>query len=118
VLDEAQFRFNENPGAMRLRSGMVEHPFGTIKARMGATHLLMERLPNVKTEMVIAVWAYNLTRVINITGIKPLFATIREFLRLMSADCDQKIVWNDFIASCMPVYRRVGLGRRRRGALS
>src|SRR3546814_3445382 len=36
---------------VRGRFETVEHPFGTIKARMGATHFLMKRLPNVATEM-------------------------------------------------------------------
>ncbi len=35
---------------MRQRRETVEHPFGTIKARMGATHFLMKRLKNVRTE--------------------------------------------------------------------
>ena len=39
---------------------------------MGATHFLMKRLKNVRTEMALNVLAYNLTRVINIFGIRPL----------------------------------------------
>jgi len=39
---------------------------------MGATHFLMKTLPNVVTEMALHVLAYNLTRVMNIVGIKPL----------------------------------------------
>ncbi len=81
VLEEVQRRLDENPEAMRTRRETVEHPFGTIKARMGATHFLMKRLHNVKTEMSLAVLAYNLTRVMNIIGIKPLIDAMREFLR-------------------------------------
>lgn len=77
VLEEVQCRLDENPGAMRTRRETVEHPFGTIKARMGATHFLMKRLKNVATEMALHVLAYNLTRVMNIIGIKPLLAAIR-----------------------------------------
>jgi transposase len=47
---------------MRQRRETVEHPFGTIKARMGATHFLMKRLPNVATEMSLHVLAHNFTR--------------------------------------------------------
>jgi hypothetical protein len=36
----------------------VEHPFGTIKARMGAAHFLMKTLPRVATEMALHVLAY------------------------------------------------------------
>jgi hypothetical protein len=35
---------------------------------MGATHFLMKTLPRVATEMALHVLAYNLTRVMNITG--------------------------------------------------
>lgn len=58
---------------MRQRRETVEHPFGTMKARMGATHFLMKTLPKV----ALSVLAYNLTRVMNIVGIKPLIAAIR-----------------------------------------
>src|SRR5262249_36251046 len=66
-----------NPQAMRQRRETVEHPFGTLKMRMGATHFLMKRLPKVATEMALHVLAYNLTRVMNIVGVKPLLAAIR-----------------------------------------
>ena len=72
VLEAVQRRLDENPEAMRVRRQTAEHPFGTLKARMGATHFLMKRLPKVATEMALHVLAYNLTRVMNIIGIKPL----------------------------------------------
>ncbi len=77
LVEEVQRRLDENPQAMRQRRETVEHPFGTIKMRMGATHFLMKRLKNVRTEIAFAVLAYNLTRVMNIIGIKPLMAAIR-----------------------------------------
>jgi len=76
VLEAVQRRLDENPQAMRQRRETVEHAFGTIKARMGATHFLMKRLKNVRTEMALSVLAYNLTRVMNILGIRPLMAAI------------------------------------------
>jgi hypothetical protein len=77
VLEAVQQRLDENPQAMRQRRETVEHPFGTIKARMGATHFLMKRLKNVRTEMALSVLAYNLTRVMNILGIVPLITAMR-----------------------------------------
>ena len=77
VLEAVQRRLDENPEAMRLRRETVEHPFGTIKAWMGATHFLMKRLKNVRTEMALHVLAYNLKRVINIIGIAPLISAMR-----------------------------------------
>ena len=65
-----------NPQAMRQRRETVEHPFGTMKARTGATHFLTKTLPKVAAEMALAVLAYNLTRVMNVVGIKPLIAAI------------------------------------------
>ena len=77
VLEAVQRRLDENPQAMRQRRETVEHPFGTLKARMGATHFLMKRLKNVQTEMALSVLAYNLTRVINIIGTGPLIRAMR-----------------------------------------
>jgi hypothetical protein len=34
--------------AMRIRRATVEHPFGTLKAWMGATHFKTMRLENVR----------------------------------------------------------------------
>lgn len=77
LLEAVQQRLDANPNAMRQRRETVEHPFGTIKARMGATHFLMKTLPKVAAEMALHVLAYNLTRVMNIMGIKPLIAAMR-----------------------------------------
>jgi hypothetical protein len=77
VLEAVQTRLDEDPQAMRRRRETVEHPFGTIKARMGATHFLVKTLPRVAAEMALHVLAYNLTRVINIMGPARLIAAIR-----------------------------------------
>lgn len=77
VLEAAQKRLDRNPQAMRQRRETVEHPFGTLKMRMGATHFLMKRLPKVAGEMALHVLAYNLTRAMNIIGVQPLVAAIR-----------------------------------------
>src|ERR1700741_1412110 len=76
LLEAVQQRLDANPEAMRQRRETVEHPFGTIKARMGATHFLTKTLPKVAAEMALSVLAYNLTRVMNIVGVKPLIAAI------------------------------------------
>ena len=77
VVEAVQRRLDEHPEKMRQRRETVEHPFGTLKMRMGATHFLMKRLPKVATEMALHVLAYNLTRVINILGVRPLMAAIQ-----------------------------------------
>jgi transposase len=77
VLESVQQRLDKNPQAMRQRRETVEHPFATLKMRMGATHFLMKRLPKVTTEMALHVLAYNLTRIMNIIGVQPLLAVMR-----------------------------------------
>jgi hypothetical protein len=77
LLEAVQQRLDANPQAMRVRRETAEHPFGTLKMRMGATHFLTKRLPKVATEMALHVLAYNMTRVMNIIGVKPLLATIQ-----------------------------------------
>ncbi len=63
VLEAVQQRLDEHPEKMRQRRETVEHPFGTIKAWMGATHFQMKTLKRVGTEMALHVLAYNLKRV-------------------------------------------------------
>ena len=78
AIDAMQRRMDLAPQSMmRLRRSIVEHPFGTLKAWMGATHFLMKRLNNVKTEISLHVLAYNLKRVMQILGTRPLLAAIR-----------------------------------------
>jgi hypothetical protein len=72
VLEKVQTRLDHNPDAMRVRRSTVEHPFGTIKCWMGATHFLMTTLPKVATEMALNVLAYNIKRVIAIMGVGAL----------------------------------------------
>ncbi len=76
VLDAVEQRLDEYPDAMRQRRQTVEHPFGTIKCWMGATHFQMKTLKRVGTEMALHVLAYNLKRVINIIGIGALIAAM------------------------------------------
>jgi transposase len=77
VLEVVQARLDKAPGTSRLRGQTVEHVFGTLKARMGATHFLTKTLPRVRTEMSLQVLAYNLQRVIKILGAKTLIAEMR-----------------------------------------
>jgi len=71
-----QERLDKNPDAMRTRREAVEHPFGTMKMRMGATHFLGKTLPKVATEMALCVLTYNLTRVLNIVGVEKMMEAI------------------------------------------
>ena len=77
VVEAVQRRLDAHPEKMRQRRETAEHPFGTIKARMGATHFLMKTLQRVSTEMALHVLAYNLTRATNILGTGPLIDAMR-----------------------------------------
>ena len=78
LLETVQMRLACKPELMKTRRATVEHPFGTIKSWMGSTHFQMRELENVSTEMSLHVLAYNMKRVMQIVGIKPLLEIIRE----------------------------------------
>jgi hypothetical protein len=73
-----QARLDSDPDKMRIRRQTVEHPFGTLKAWMGATHFLTKTLDRVGTEMSLHVLAYNLKRVMKILGTTALIEAIRK----------------------------------------
>ncbi|PIN63027.1 IS5/IS1182 family transposase, partial [Pseudomonas syringae pv. actinidiae] len=76
VLEEMQVRLANAPQVMTLRKQTVEHPFGTLKQWMGATHFLTRRLGGVSTEMSLNVLAYNLKRVMKIIGMPDLMRAL------------------------------------------
>ncbi len=76
VLDAAQIRLYQNPDMMRVGRSTVEHPFGTLNAWMGSTHFLTKTIDRVSTEMSLHVLAYNMKRMMNIIGTKPLIEAI------------------------------------------
>ena len=77
VVDAVEARLDREPERMRSRREVVEHPFGTLKCWMGYTHFQMRTLKHVSTEMSLHVLAYNLKRMINIMGARPLMEAIR-----------------------------------------
>ena len=77
VIDAMQDRLDRAPKSMRVRRATVEHPFGTLKAWMGATHFKTRTLEKVRTEMSLRILANNLKRVIAILGAQPLMEAMR-----------------------------------------
>ena len=77
VIDAMQERLDRKPDAMRIRRATVEHPFGTLKAWMGATHFKTKTLKRVRTEMSLLVLAYNLKRLIQLVGVRPLIMAMQ-----------------------------------------
>ena len=76
VLETVQARLDHHPEKMTIRRQTAEHPFGTIKCWMGATHFLTKRLPKVATEMALNVLAYNMKRVMAIIGVSGLLTAL------------------------------------------
>lgn len=77
ILERVQKRLDDDPSKIPLRSKTVEHPFGTIKAWMGATHFKMRTMSRVATEMALHVLAYNMMRVMTIIGVPRLMEAMR-----------------------------------------
>ncbi|MDX9677656.1 IS1182 family transposase [Pseudomonas zeae] len=76
ILEEMQVRLSNAPDMMRVRKRTVEHPFGTLKQWMGATHFLTRRLEGVSAEMSLNVLAYNMKRVMKILGTSSLMKAL------------------------------------------
>jgi len=77
VLETVEARMDRNPLMMRVRKSTVEHPFGTLKCWMGATHFQMKTLERVSGEMSLHILAYNLKRMMRIMGVLPLMQAMR-----------------------------------------
>jgi hypothetical protein len=71
-----QARLDHHPEKMTMRRQTAEHPFGTIKDWMGATHFLTKRLPKVATEMALNVLAYNIKRMMVLIGVAGLLEAL------------------------------------------
>ena len=68
VLDAMQERLDRAPKTMPIRRQTAEHPFGTFKAWIGATHFRLRTLEKVRAEMSLHILAYNLKRMIAVLG--------------------------------------------------
>ncbi len=77
ALDKATTDLKQARDAMRQRKALVEHPFGTLKQAMGATHFLTKRLPSVKAEMSLHILAYNMKRAINVLGAEKIIDALQ-----------------------------------------
>ncbi len=77
LIEAARARLIGPTEPMTVRRGTVEHPFGTIKAWMGATRFLTRRLRNVRTEMALNVLAYNIKRMVALIGIRGLMTAVK-----------------------------------------
>ena len=56
---------------------IVEHPFGTIKRIWGYSYFLTRGLKSVNIESGLAFLAYNITRAMNILGVKEIVRRLK-----------------------------------------
>jgi transposase len=68
VLERHRERMQGARELMRRRSGIVEHPFGTLKCRAGYRHFLVRGFAKVRGEWSLMALCYNFTRALNILG--------------------------------------------------
>lgn len=66
-----------DPGWMKLRREVAEHPFGTIKWLMGSPRFLVRGLRKAKAELALSITGYNLKRLIAIKGVPALLNALR-----------------------------------------
>jgi transposase len=78
VLERHRARMQGAGELMRRRSGIVEHPFGTIKCRAGYRHFLVRGFNKVRGEWSLMALCYNFTRVLNILGFDRFVACMAE----------------------------------------
>ena len=61
---------------LKQRMCLSEHPFGTVKWYHGAHYLLCRGKEKAAAELGLSFLAYNITRAINMTGVKELIAAM------------------------------------------
>jgi transposase len=120
VLDRHRKRMHSAGQLMRRRSGIVEHPFGTLKCRAGYRHFLVRGFSKVRGEWSLMALCYNFSRALNILGFdgftaavatallprkKVLTAVIDAFLRAMEPPTPQ-IVLSIAVRPASPVSLR------------
>lgn len=76
VLERMQLLLDAKPEAAVARRQTEEHVFGTLKSWLGTTPLLTKALPRVKTEISLAVLAYNMNRMVKIMGTEGMVRAI------------------------------------------
>ena len=97
VLERHRTRMRDGDALMRRRSGLVEHPFGTLKCRAGYRHFLLRGFRKVRGEWSLMALCYNFTRALSILGFDKFTAHLariveRIILLLQCAEALRSIV--------------------------
>lgn len=76
VMEEMAIRVKGNREKLRLRAGLVEHPWGTMKRTLDQGYFLLRGTEKVGTEMRLNGLIYNMKRAFNIVGIPKLIEAL------------------------------------------
>jgi transposase len=80
VIERHAARMKDAGELMRRRSGLVEHPFGTLKCRAGYRHFLVRGFDKVRGEWSLMALCYNFTRLLSILGLDGFIAALSKSL--------------------------------------
>lgn len=76
AVDAMNARMAASPGIMRKRSGLCEHPFGTIKRAFDSGYFLLRGHEKVNGEVALMTMAYNMRRLFTKIGVNKLLNRI------------------------------------------
>lgn len=76
ILEDMRSRVEKEKDKVKMRPWLSEHPFGTIKRALNQGYMLMKGLVKVNGELALTMLVYDITRVINIVGVKKLIAHV------------------------------------------
>lgn len=77
LIEQMRERLRLQPEKVKLRSRLVEHPFGTLKRAMDQRYFLLKGKHKVSGEVAMSVLAYNIKRVTAILGVPKLLEALR-----------------------------------------
>lgn len=70
-------KFTPDLQKVKLRKGIVEHPFGTIKRWCDGSYLLLKGKTGATADLSLSFLAYNMKRAINMIGVRKILANIQ-----------------------------------------
>lgn len=76
VMEEMAFRVKESEEKLRLRAGLAEHPWGTMKRPLDLGYFLLRGKEKVGMEMSMMGLIYNMKRAFNVVGVAKLIKAL------------------------------------------
>ncbi len=90
AVEQNKINIQADPDLYKQRQALVEHPFGTMKRQWGFDHIMTKKTKkHASADVGFIFIAYNLRRLINIIGIKPLTELFNSICLLFSDSASQ-----------------------------